>query len=153
MDKSGLIRLSRNWLARFQKFFLFLNCMIYLECIRSYAWYFSQSDLNLSSVRNVPLKESNSLNCERSKFVFYNIRDPRTDFCQARHIVNTFKYFKKYLSPVSSMIKFWNTTFWFMKVAWLWCCMFHRNQKVVFHNFIIEPGDKYFSKVFKMVNM
>ena len=38
---------------------------------------------NGCSVRNVPLKESNSLNCERSKFVFYNIRNPRTDFCQA----------------------------------------------------------------------
>ena len=33
-----------------------------------------------------------------------------------------------------------------MKVAWLWCFMFHRNQNVVTQNFIIEPtGDKYFS--------
>ena len=52
----------------------------------------------------------------------------------------------KYLSPVSSMIKFWMTTFWFIKVVWLWCCMFHRNQKVVIQNFIIElTGDKYFN--------
>ena len=44
------------------------------------------------------------------------------------------------------MIKFWVTTFWFMKVAWLWCFMIHRNQKVVTQNFVIEPtGDKYFS--------
>ena len=51
LDKSGLIGLYRNWLARFQKFFLFLNCMIYLECIRSYAWYFGHPDLNLSSAQ------------------------------------------------------------------------------------------------------
>ena len=54
-------------------------------------------------------------------------------------------YVLKYLSPVSSMMKFWMTTFRFMKVAWLWRFMFHRNQKVVIQNFIIEPtGDKYF---------
>ena len=52
----------------------------------------------------------------------------------------------KYLSPVGSMIKLWNTTFWF-----LWNIKHHNhatfmNQKVVFQNFIIEPtGDKYFS--------
>ena len=56
-------------------------------------------------------------------------------------------YEVKYLSPVDSMIKFLNTTFWFLKVGWLWCCMFHRNQKVVFQNFIIElTGDKYFTR-------
>ena len=44
------------------------------------------------------------------------------------------------------MIKFWNTTFWF-----LWNIKHHNhatfmNQKVVTQNFIIEPtGDKYFS--------
>ena len=55
----------------------------------------------------------------------------------------------KYILPVGSMIKFWVTTFWFMKVAWLWCFMFPRNQKVVIYNSIIEPtGEsvfKYFS--------
>ena len=52
----------------------------------------------------------------------------------------------KVLSPVSSMIKFWMTTFWF-----LWNIK-HRNhatfmnQKVVIQNFIIElTGNKYFS--------
>ena len=48
-----------------------------------------------------------------------------------------FIYLLNYLSPGGSMIKFWVTTFWFMKVAWLWCFMFHRNQKVVLQNFII----------------
>ena len=53
----------------------------------------------------------------------------------------------KYILPVGSMIKFWVTTFWFMKVAWLWCFMFCRNQKVITQNFIIEPtGDKYLRK-------
>ena len=42
------------------------------------------------------------------------------------------------------MIKFWMTTFRFMKVAWLWCFMFHRNQKVVIQNFITELTE-YFS--------
>ena len=52
----------------------------------------------------------------------------------------------KYLSPVGSMIKFWVTTFWFMKVAWLWCFKFRRNQKVVTQNFIMQPtGDEYFN--------
>ena len=43
------------------------------------------------------------------------------------------------------MIKFWNTTFWF-----LWNIKHHNhatfmNQKVVFQNFIIEPTGEYFS--------
>ena len=38
----------------------------------------------------------------------------------------------KYLSPVGSMIKFWMTTFWFIKVAWLWCFKFHRNQRTIY---------------------
>ena len=41
------------------------------------------------------------------------------------------------------------TTFWLLKVVWLWCFMFRRNQKVVTENFIIEPtGDKYFTHNF-----
>ena len=50
------------------------------------------------------------------------------------------------VSPVSSMIKFWMTTFWF-----LWNIEHHNhatfmNRKVVIQNFIIElTGDKYFS--------
>ena len=60
----------------------------------------------------------------------------------------TFICLLKYLSPVGSMIKFWMTSFWFMKVAWLWCFMFYRNQKVVTENFIIGlTSDKYFSKL------
>ena len=55
-------------------------------------------------------------------------------------------YHLKYLSPVSSMIKFWRTTFWFMKVAWLWCFVFHRNQKVFLQNFIIDPN--FYSNLF-----
>ena len=43
-----------------------------------------------------------------------------------------------------------DATFRFIKVAWLWCFMFHRNHKVVTENFIIEPtGDKYFRKRLK----
>ena len=54
-----------------------------------------------------------------------------------------------YLSPVSAIIKFWVTTFWFMKVAWLWCFMFHRNQKVVTQKFMTAlTGDKYFTHFF-----
>ena len=54
----------------------------------------------------------------------------------------------KSLSPVSSMIKFWVTTFWF-----LWNIKHHNhktfmNQKVVIQNFIIElTGDKYFNSL------
>ena len=50
----------------------------------------------------------------------------------------------KYLSPVSSIIKFLNTTFCF-----LWNIKHHNhatfmNQKLVFQNFIIKPtGNKY----------
>ena len=51
--KSVLIGLSQNWLARFQKFFFILGLdklLAYLECIRSYAWSFGNSDPDLSSV-------------------------------------------------------------------------------------------------------
>ena len=43
----------------------------------------------------------------------------------------------KHLSLVGSKMKFWNTTFWFMKVAWLWCFMFHRNNKVLSLNRLV----------------
>jgi hypothetical protein len=52
----------------------------------------------------------------------------------------------KYLSPVSSMIKFWVTTFWFLQNIKHHNHATFMNQKVVTQNFIIEPtGDKYFS--------
>ena len=52
----------------------------------------------------------------------------------------------KYLSPDSLLLKFWVTTFWFMKVL----CSTGTSPKMVTQNFYIElTGDKYFKHFMK----